>query len=516
VISDHQNLRLARETASSGSQVIDFQTSEFDASAEDLRLPMAPDASASIIYTSGSTGRPKGAVQNHRNMLHNNFLRTNDCHVCPEDRVAALTAATANSIFDVLLPLVNGAALLPFDVRHEGVNRLASWLTSEKISLCAMSSRLFRAFCQTLTGAETFPYLRLIRLRSETAQKSDVALYRKYFSADCILYSGLAATEAGNLSSYYIDHHLTIPGDELPVGYAFQDKEVKLLDDNGREVGFNEAGEIVVRSRYLSPGYWNRPDLTQSKFRPDPSGDGRRIYVTGDLGLMLPDGCLIHKGRKDFRVKIRGYGVEIAEVEKVLLAHMEIKEAVVLAEPDESGEDRLLAYITRPASSLSVVELRNFLAQKLPDYMIPSRFTFVDALPLTSSGKLDRKALPKLDEHRPELSQSYVAPQNEVERMLAEIWAEVLSLDRVGVHDNFFDLGGHSLAAARVVSQVIKQFRLELPLQSLFKAPTVAEMAAVIDERQKNRLTEEELERILTELETMSEEEAKKLGGGAR
>ncbi|MGH6875211.1 MAG: non-ribosomal peptide synthetase, partial [Aestuariivirgaceae bacterium] len=482
VISDHANLAVAHETASTEVRVIEFQSSEVDASAEDLRLSIAPDASAAIIYTSGSTGRPKGVVQNHRNMLHSNFLRSNDCHVCPEDRSAALTAGTANSIFDVLFALVNGAALLPFDVRQEGVGRLASWLATERISLCAMSSRLFRAFCQTLTGAETFPDLRLIRLRSETTHKSDVGLYRRYFSTDCILSAGLAATEAGNLRSYFIDHDLPIPGDQLPVGYAFEDKEVMLLDDNARELGFNEVGEIVVRSRYLSPGYWQRPDLTEGKFRPDPSGNGNRLYFTGDLGLMLPDGCLIHKGRKDFRIKIRGYGVEIAEVEKALFAHAAIKEAFVLAQPDESGEDRLLAYIiARSAQSVGVSDLHSFLRQKLPDYMIPSRFIFVSALPLTPGGKLDRKALPKPDERRPELSQSYAAPRNEVERMLAEIWADVLSVDRVGIHDNFFDLGGHSLAATRVVSQVIKQFRLELPLQSLFQSPTVAAMAAVIE-----------------------------------
>jgi acyl carrier protein len=226
---------------------------------------------------------------------------------------------------------------------------------------------------------------------------------------------------------------------------------------------------------------------------------------------MRPDGFLIHLGRKDFMVKIRGYRVELGEIERTLRAHPQVKEAGVVADDRQSGEKFLAAYIVAASSpGPTVDELRRFLKGTLPDYMVPSAFVILETLPLIN-GKLDRKALPKPDERRPELSQPYVPPQNEVERTLAETWAEILSLDRVGIHDNFFDLGGHSLAATRVVSQVIKQFRLELPLQSLFQSPTVAEMAAVIEECREKRLSEDELERLLSEVESMSEEEAKKL-----
>jgi len=382
----------------------------------------------------------------------------------------------------------------------------------ERISLCWMSSRLFRTLCQTLTGAERFPDLRFIRLRSEPAYKSDVDLYRKYFSSDCTFGNGLSSTETGYLRLYSIDHNLPLTGDELPVGYAVEGKEIFLLDDGGKEIGFNEIGEIVVRSRYLSPGYWRRPDLTQAKFKPDPKGSDKRLYFTGDLGLMLPDGCLIHKGRKDFRVKIRGYGVEIAEIEKALFGHTAIKEAVVVAQQNNSGEDRLVAYITCSSQrNANINELRNFLKVKLPDYMIPSVFIKLEALPLMPNGKVDRRALPYPGTSRPKLDTPYVSARTSVEEQLAQIWARVLSLDEVGIHDNFFDLGGHSLAATRVVSQVMKQFQLEIPLQSLFQAPTIAEMANVITEHQGKKLGERELDHILAELETLSEEEAQRL-----
>jgi acyl carrier protein len=298
----------------------------------------------------------------------------------------------------------------------------------------------------------------------------------------------------------------------VPVGYPVDHKEVLLLDEAGTEIGFNRTGEIAVKSHYLSLGYWRKPELTQVKFKPDPQGGDQRIYLTGDLGRMAPDGCLFHLGRKDFQVKVRGYRVEVSEIEMALLEHAAVKEAAVVGREIQSGDRQLVTYFVptrEPAAT--VTELRNFLKDRLPDYMIPSAFVMLPALPLTPNGRVDHLALPAPEGTRPELDTPFAAPRTPIEAELAKIWADVLSLDQVGIHDNFFDLGGHSLAATRVVSQVIKQFRLDLPLQSLFQSPTVAEMAAVIDERQKNRLTEEELERILTELEAMSEEEAKKI-----
>ena len=197
---------------------------------------------------------------------------------------------------------------------------------------------------------------------------------------------------------------------------------------------------------------------------------------------MLPDGCLIYKGRKDFRVKIRGYGVELSEIEKTLNRHPIIKEAIVLAPRTESGEARLVAYFTsRGQPTPRVSELRSHLKQKLPDYMIPSAFVHLDSLPLTPNGKVNRQLLPQPDSSRPELDIAFVAPRTPMEGRLASVWAEILCLDQVGIHDNFFDLGGHSLAMTRVVSQVIKQFQLEIPIRYFFQTPTVAALASYIE-----------------------------------
>ena len=298
----------------------------------------------------------------------------------------------------------------------------------------------------------------------------------------------------------------------MTVGYAVEGKEIQLLDDSGKEVGFNRIGEIVVRSRYLSSGYWKNPDLTRAKFRPDPDDPAKQIYYTGDLGLRLPDGCLIHKGRKDFRIKIRGYGVDLVEVQAGILSYPGIREAVVIARPEEDGSGRLIAYFTSDQRQVATAsKLRKFLKTTLPDYMIPSVFQRLEAIPLTSNGKVDRHALPVPDQTRPDLENRFVEPRTPVEKRLAAIWAEVLQLKRIGVNDNFFDLGGHSLAAARVISRVIQAFRWELPVHAMFDAPTVAEMAAVITAKQGKEADDDDLARMLAEIESISENQAKTL-----
>ncbi|MGH8059782.1 MAG: non-ribosomal peptide synthetase, partial [Candidatus Entotheonellia bacterium] len=288
-------------------------------------------------------------------------------------------------------------------------------------------------------------------------------------------------TEAGTLRHYFIAKQGPLPEDLVPVGYPVEDVEVLLLDPQGRDVGFHQIGEIAVKSRYLSPGYWKRPDLTRAKFLSGPGGGDERVYLTGDLGRMLPDGCLILLGREDFQVKVRGQRVEIGEIERALLALQGIGEAVVVARDERPDEPVLVAYLVpseRPAPT--VTALRRQLAAKLPAYMVPSAFVLLEAMPLAPNGKLDRRAMPAPSRARPPLETPFVAPQSPVEEMLARIWAEVLSLDEVGIFDHFLELGGHSLLATQVVSRVLSRFHVDLPLRSLFESPTVAAMALVI------------------------------------
>ena len=475
-------------------------------------LSLSPAALAWILYTSGSTGQPKGVVQTHRNVLHFVMNYNNGLHLCAEDRLAVLSSFSVNAAnHDIFTALLNGASLYPLNIKECGVGRLVDWLIRHEITIYHSVPSVFRHFLDSLIDEVKFPSVRVIRFGGESTSKRDVELYKRHFSRDCILVNRLGSTETGTLRWYFMDQSSPIEGNIVPVGYPVEDNEILLLDESGKEVSIDAIGEIAVKSRYVTPGYWRKPDLTKASFLPGSERADERIYRTGDVGRLLPNGCLIHLGRKDFQVKIRGHRIEIAEIEMALLDHPAIKQAIVVPREDYADDRRLAAYLvaaTRPAPAIS--ELRSFLKETLPDYMIPSTWMFMEAFPLAPNGKVDRQALPPPSSTRPELDTVFVAPRTPIESRLAQIWSEVLSIDQVGVNDNFLDLGGHSLAATRVVSQVIKHFQVDLPLQSLFQSPTVAEMTRLITEHRVKKLSEDELQSILKDLESMSDEQARK------
>jgi amino acid adenylation domain-containing protein len=511
VVTDNENLSLAYQLSRDASDVINMDESDV-APSENLGLGISPDALSYILYTSGSTGHPKGVVQSHRNVLYDVRCYINNFHTCAEDRLILFASCSGGEgMKNALAGLLNGATVCQWNIKREGFADLASWLVNEGITIWISTPAIFRNFMTTLNGEKRFTKLRLVRLGSGTVHKSDVNLYKEHLPRECILVNWLSSTEVGAFANYFIDKKTEITGDTVPVGYAVEGKEVLLLDDNRRDVGFNRVGEIAVKSRYLSSGYWRRPALTEPKFLPDATGRQERTYLTGDLGRMRPDGCLEYLGRKDLQVKIRGHRIEIAEIEMALLNHPAIKQAIVVAREDYADDQRLAAYmVAATRSAPAVSKLRGFLKETLPDYMIPSTWMFMEALPLTPNGKVDRQALPLPSSTRPVLDTGFVAPRTPIESRLAQIWSEVLSIDQVGVNDNFLDLGGHSLAATRLVSQVIKQFQVEVPLKSLFESPTVAEMGRWITDHRVKKLSEDELESILNDLESMSDEQARK------
>ena len=435
---------------------------------------------------------------------------TNGLRICPEDRLTFLYSFSVNAgAHDSFSALLNGASIYPMDVSEDGLTRVANWLVQQEITIYSSVPTVFRHFLDSLSEVEQFPKLRLIKLVGEPVYQRDVELYKRHFAKGCIFVNRLGSTETGTIRWHFIDKETRINGNMVPVGYPVEDNEILLLNDDGEQLGFNDIGEIAVKSRYLSPGYWHRPDLTQAVFRPDPEGSDERTYRTGDLGHMLPDGCLVHLGRKDDQVKIRGYRVEVDEIEMVLIEHPAIKEAVVVAQADQRGDQRLVAYLvpnTQPAPTIT--GMRHFLAERLASYMIPSAFVTLDALPLAPNGKVNRRALPEPGSARPELEVAFVAPRTPAEALLAEIWSEVLGLDHVGVDDRFLEFGGNSLLATQIISRIINRFQVELPLRSLFEAPTVASMAVAITQNQAKQAAQEDLDRMLAELEALSDEEA--------
>jgi acyl carrier protein len=273
----------------------------------------------------------------------------------------------------------------------------------------------------------------------------------------------------------------------IPVGRPIANTQIYILDPHLNPVPIGIPGELYVGGTSVGRGYLNRPELTQAKFIPHPfsSHAGDRLYKTDDLARYLPDGNIEFLGRIDNQVKIRGFRIELGEIESALNSHHHIQQAVVMAREDVSGNKQLVAYLVSSVESCSTQQLREFLQQQLPAYMVPSAFVILDTLPLTPNGKVDRKALPIPDFIQLQ-GEEYVAPRNEVEEILVEIWAEILSLESIGIgiHANFFELGGHSLLATQIVSRINKELRVEVSLQNLFEENTIAALAKRIEKTQ--------------------------------
>jgi amino acid adenylation domain-containing protein len=498
IVTDAKHLPLAQQVAQAQYQLLNLD--EVSPSPKKdwergpggeglLNSPVSPDDIAYIIYTSGSTGQPKGIVHTHRNLLHNTSNYTNNWHICQHDRLTLLHSCSFSSgVVDIFCALFNGARLYPWDFKAQGVTHLADWLSQEEITIFSWAPSPFRHFINTLTGGPTFPQLRLVALGSEPLLKKDVESYQKHFSSTCILVNRLGATEVNNICLYFIDKESQLEDERVPAGYLVEGKELLLLDEKGNQVGLNCLGEIAVRSRYISPGYWQKPELTAKVFLPDPEGGDKRIYLTGDLGLLHPDGCLEYFGRKDFQVKIRGHRIEVSEIETTLLKHEAIKEAAVVASPDASGEMRLIAYIVlHEKQAASASSLYHFLKERLPEYMLPASFVSLDSLPLSPNGKLDRLALTSYDQGQTlPLNETFLAPRSPLEEKLASLWTDVLKIKVVGVHDSFFELGGHSLLAMQLISRIRDVFGIQVSLKSFLEKPTIAELSLAIEQNQTN------------------------------
>jgi acyl-coenzyme A synthetase/AMP-(fatty) acid ligase/acyl carrier protein len=306
-------------------------------------------------------------------------------------------------------------------------------------------------------------------------------MFNRHFAPPCVLSHALGPTETLTACWLILPHGTSVREGKLPIGRSLPDKEVLLLDENRREVADGEIGELAIRSRYVSTGYWRDAERTAAAFIADPAGSSARVYLTGDLGRRLPDGNLLHIGRRDFQVKIRGNRIDVTEIEVALRALEGIADAAVVGREDAPGDVRLVAYYVATAKlPVPPSALRRHLAATLPDFMIPAAFVALDAIPQTPTGKADRLRLPPPDQQRTAEGVPFVAPRTPLERDLAAIWADVLGVDRVGVDDEFTDLGGDSLAAALIIARAATACGVTLPMPTLFHAPTVALMAEVI------------------------------------
>ena len=429
---------------------------------------------AYILYTSGSTGRPKGVMQSHRNVLHFAECYRKAIDITPDDRMTLLSSFSHDAgIGDICAALLNGATLCPLDVRsNTSTDEIVNWLKDEAISIWYSVPTLYRYFMNAISGNEDFPSLRFIILGGESVLPNDINLYRRTFSSAkfAIMY-GQSESSINSMQIYTADCRI---GKRIPLGEAVQETKIVVINENRKKAAPLRIGEIVIISDYIALGYWQDELKSKEVFRDIP-GVGR-TYSTGDLGRVLLDGSIEFMGRKDFQVKIRGFRIELGGVENHLVELNEVKEAAVIACEDDSGEKYLCAYIVLN-EEISASELRCRLSESLPDYMIPPYFVKMEQLPLTPSGKVDRKVLQKPQR---EMNSEYVAPRNLREEILEQVWSEVLNREKVSIYDDFFELGGHSLKGIDLISKIHERLNVEVSLKEVFRTPTIAGLSEYI------------------------------------
>jgi amino acid adenylation domain-containing protein len=480
LVTDAPNRNLAAQIAAEKFQVINFEEHASN-QIENPNLKMMPGDLAFLIYTSGTTGRPKGVMQTHRSTLHNALRLSHGARITAQDTITLLASPSGGQGLSTLwCAMLNGATLCPFAASEQEIASIKDWLTKHDITVYVSSVSIFRHFMKSLADEDVLPNIRLVRLGSEKASISDFAAYRKHFSDRCILFNSLSSSETGNVTQHRFQHGHKIAGGKLPVGWPAAGMEILLLDENSREVATEEIGEIIVRSRYLSPGYWRNESLTAERFSDDPAGNGWRRFRTGDFGSRDATGALTFMDRKDNRVKVHGYRIEISEIEDALNGLAEVEQALVSARNSENGDTRLIAHVVlRSGVECSTTELRRKLFAILPNYMVPANFVFLDKFPFTPHGKINRQALPAPTDAK-DAARTVLPPRDVVEKNLAKIFETVLRVSRVGRRDDFFDLGGTSLQSVEAMASIEEIFNVALPPSTLIERSTVEDLAPLL------------------------------------
>ena len=397
-------LHLARSSTDPGTQVIAIDALNLEQPIVPPSPTLTPDCYASLTFTSGTTTQPKAVIWHHAGWLHRCLQNRFYDRTSPGDRVGQMFSPTFIPYSTlVLTTLLNGATLVERPPGFGGLQETLDWVNQQAISIFYPPISLLR---QMLAGSQhrtRIPRVRALMLGGQSLLSQDLLGLPELVSPQCMIVNRLAMSELHLVARYVVQPQDIHPGqDPLPVGYPCEGNEISFLAEDGKPVPPGEPGQIAVRSRFLSPGYWRNPELTAARFPPDPQGGDRRILLTGDLGRLRPDGCLEYCGRVDTKVKIRGFSIEPEAVENSLLSHPNVAECIVIARPGADGEPRLLAYLApRQLPAPTTSELRGYLKTLLPEYMLPARFVTLDSLPRNLNGKVERRLLPAPGRQRP-------------------------------------------------------------------------------------------------------------------
>lgn len=457
----------------------------------DLKNQAGPENLAYVIYTSGSTGKPKG-VAIPQKAISRLVFNTNYIDIGPKDRIAhASNPSFDAATFEIWGAWLHGACLVgvPREIALS-TRAYSQYLKDKRIDTLFLTTALFNLMAHEAPGA--FSHMKTLLFGGEQCDVNSIRLVLHGGKPQRLLHV-YGPTECTTFATWYEITAVLETAVTVPIGKPLSNTQAYVLDQSLQPVPVGVPGELHLAGDGLAFGYFNRPELTVDKFIPNPYHPGR-MYKTGDRVRFLPDGNIDFMGRFDFQVKLRGLRIELGEIEAALIQYPAVKEALVLLREDSPGDKRLVAYLTpksspdtpsgedAPAQTISIGELRQFLKDRLPDFMIPAAFVLLDRMPINPNGKIDRRALPAPDQSRPELEKAYVPPTTAVEKYLVNLWQAVLGLNRIGLYDDFFELGGDSLKAAVLMNRLQEELGGIAHVRALFMAPTVADLAMYMAE----------------------------------
>ncbi|MBN3884455.1 MAG: amino acid adenylation domain-containing protein [Nostoc sp.] len=474
-------------------------------SEDNLLSEVNPENLAYIIYTSGSTGTPKGTEVTHRSII--GFMFGVDyIHLDAEQIWLQHSSISWDALtLELWPPLLYGGRCVLYPGKIPTPEDLSRIIQEQGVNTLFLTTALFNLIIDTMP--EALSEVKQLLFGGESVSVPHVRRALKLLPRTQLIHAYGPSECTVFTCCYPIPQQLAENVQSIPIGKPIGDRRVYLLDKDLHRVPIGVPGELYVGGASVARGYLNQPTLTSEKFIPNPFLEGDTLYKTGDLIRRLPDGNLEFLERIDIQVKIRGFRIELGEIEAVLNQHPDIKQVIVIARENEPGNKSLVAYLIAKDHPPTSSTLRNFLKTKLPDYMIPGAFVFLEAFPLTPNGKINRRALPAPDADQRNLEVDFVAPRTPTEQELATIWVEVLKLKQVGIHDNFFELGGHSLLATQVISRLREAFYLNFPLRYLFENPTIAELAQKVNAQQIEQAENDAIAQILGEVAQLSEEE---------
>lgn len=482
ILTNSQNSDRAHSFAGSEIPILNLDNIDYTADVPDPELHYAPEDIVQILFTSGSTGQPKGAVEDYRYLTRAVFLHLKDDHIEPEDRQLQLSTFTFSGLHvRMFTALVNGHTLYYYDLKADGLANLPNWMHQNKITAFNATPTVFRNLLSVFGTDEQFPLVTKISMGGEKRLHKDILAVRKHFPSVAKIRLGFASTETQRVSSSIYPITFDFSQENLPSGLPEYDIRVFIWDEDGKPQHQGEEGEIVVYGDSLARGYINNPQLTQERFIPDPQNPGWQYYKTGDLGKILPDGQLVHLGRIDNMVKIKGVRIELDSIENHILSYPGIVQVASRAFDTPRGNKKLASYfVAEQGIQIPVSDLRKYLAERLPRHLLPHYLMPLTELPLTSNGKVARTRLPLPQLVRPALSYAYVAPENELETRLVEIWEEEIGITGIGVTDDFFDVGGDSLIGVLLFARIEEAMGRKLPVSILLTAPTIRKQARLI------------------------------------